>query len=661
MDHFPHLFQPIQLGPVQVRNRVMMTTHGPRLPLGRYLRYLEERARGGIGLIGISAGLGVYNEPTGPGRFLPAYAPDLDAVLPDPTTPEGIAYYDDTVIPALRKQAEAVHRHGAACVGQVLHLGAAKHQDNYRPAVAPSAVVDEYDRHVPHELDEEEIAHLVAAFGHAARRVKEAGMDGVEVHGAHGYLFQQFLSPLTNLRTDGYGGSLERRLRFLIEVLDAIRVRVGPRFLVGLRINGDEFAEGGLTNQDIVEVARRVEGRLGYLNISGGNYTGLKRGLALAYVAPWYVPPGPNVPMAAAVKKAVRIPVIVAGKITDPAQAERILAEGAADMVGMTRAFIADPHFVQKALEGKADDIRRCVGANECHFPGRQAVCMVNAAAGREEELDFAPASVPRRVLVIGGGPAGLEAARVAALRGHRVTLWERSDTLGGQLRVIARDPNRANLLDFLHWLERQDRGLGVEVRLQMEAAVDSVAAEGADVVLVATGSATYVPPVPVTGPTTVVTDLAVLQGRVPPGRRVLVVGGLEDHLAPPTVAELLAGQGKQVEVITELLTVGEGVEPATLYLLTKRLLEKGVVLTPLTALKAIEHGAVVVENTLTRRERRIPDVDAVVLACGRRANDALARALKGRLRELHLVGDCRAPRRIVHAVLEAARLASVL
>jgi len=661
MNAFPHLFAPLEVGRMRLRNRLVMTAHGTKLSGARYHRYIEERARGGVGLIGVFAGFGVYVYPTAAGRVVPYQAGDFDAVLPDPASAGGAAYYDKLVEPLLKPVAEVAHRHGAMCVGQLYHSGAVRHADNLLPTVAPSEVPDPYSHNVPHVLEEDEIADLVVVYARAAGRVERAGLDGVELHAAHGYLINQFLSPLTNRRTDRWGGSFDNRLRFLREVVAAIRREASPDFPIGLRLSAGDFAAGGLTTDDVCQVAASVSSLFAYISLSGGSYAGLTNDRTLSYVAPWYVEDGPVVDVAARVKRATNVPVMVAGRIGDPHLAERIVAEGSADLVGMVRAFIADAEFANKAQADAPQNIRRCIGNNECHVPGRPVLCAINPAAGREASLETVPAEVARRVLVVGGGPAGLETARVAALRGHQVMLAERRPALGGQLADLARDPNRADLAAYVAFQQRQLDALGVATHLGLEMTVPLVDQFAPDVVVVATGSTAYRPQVPGIDAAHVSTALEVLRGEASLGQRVLVVGGLDDHLGPPTIAEFLSDQGKQVVLICEPVSLGQGIEPSTLTILTRRLLEKDVRVEPHTTLRAVAADGVVVADTLTARQRTLVEIESVVLACGGRAEAGLARALRGRGTPIHVVGDCRAPQRLVNAVLDAARTASVI
>ncbi|MBV8085967.1 MAG: FAD-dependent oxidoreductase [Chloroflexi bacterium] len=673
------LFRPIDLGGLRVKNRLMMTTHGPRLSRERYQRYLAERTYGdSVGLVGVSAGAGVHNFPFGPGRFVLGYQYDQDVVPMHPLTREGLAYYQQAVGP-LRALADTVHENGAKIVGQVLNTGASTHSETFQPLPAPSVVQDEHRHHVPHALTMDEIGQLVEAFGHAGRRVMEGGLDGVEIHGAHGYLVHQFLSPITNRRTDAYGGSIEKRMRFLVEVFAAIRRLTAPEYPIGVRINAPETAPGGTTIEDVCAVARKLN-ELGaaYVNVSGGTYTGLRQGLQLPYVAPSYQPEGPNVPAAAIVREfSPSAPVIVAGRILDIDMAANIVRSGKADMVGFTRALIADPSFVRKAAAGKGEEVNRCIGCNECHYGAlRPTVCSVNAWAGHEAELTHTPASPPKRVLIVGGGPAGMECARVAALRGHHVTLVEARNEIGGMLALAGRDPNRPELGGYIRYLENRLREAAVQIELGRTIEAAAIQATDADVVVLATGASDYVPDIPGSHDQRVLTAGQVLTQIVPPppqrerlgasshplalGRRVAVVGGLEDHFPPLTMADMLASQGHEVVLLTELVHIGDGIEAAGLYTITSRLLEKRVDIQPMTALVAIEpDGTLKVANALTRDERTIGPVDNVVLACGGRPRDELAGQLAGK--DVRLIGDVLSPRRLVHATLDGARLGSTI
>jgi 2,4-dienoyl-CoA reductase-like NADH-dependent reductase (Old Yellow Enzyme family)/thioredoxin reductase len=653
------LFQPIDVGGLALRNRLMMTVHGPRLSPERYLRYLHERSRD-VGLVGLHAMYGVMSYPAGPGRFVPGYASDFDLAPPHPLTAEGRAFYD-AAIPTMRAQGDVVHANGAKTVGQVLHLGTSRHDETFQPVIAPSVVIDEYRRNVPHALTGNEIADLVAAFAEAGERGAKAGFDAIEVHGAHGYLVNQFLSPRTNRRDDVYGGSFDNRVRFLIEILDGLRGLLGAGFPIGVRIPGSDLVEGGLTVDDMCAIGRRLEQwGVAYLNVSGGNYTGLLEGVRLAYVAPHYVAPSPNAEYAAAIKQAVdHVPVIVAGRINDLAYGEALLAAGSADMIGLTRALIADSRIVEKVRTGRAGDITYCTACNECHL-GRPVTCAVNPFAGREAELDAPLPSRHRRVLVVGGGPAGMQCAKVAAARGHHVRLVDEAVALGGMLRIVGSDPSRSELARYVSDSARQLRDADIDIELGRRVTADDVRRADVDVVVIATGSVEWVPPVPGVDRASVVTSLPVLQGEVELGAHVVVVGGLEDHLPPLTMADFIARAGRvqRVTLISELLVPGEAVEAATLFTLTKRLLENGVDLVPMAALHEVGERSVVVRNPLTNATRTIEPVDNVVLACGRRPRRELADELASLDIEVHVIGDALSPRRVVHANLDGARQA---
>ena len=654
---FKRLFEPLTIGNFTVRNRIVNTTHGSGHGERRDLRYLQERARGGAGLIGIHSA-GVTNFPLGPGMWQPNLGADFDTRLPNPATPEGIEYFDRVGIPSLKKRADVIHAEGAKIFGQVYNPGAGTHRDSLQPAFGPSTVPEPFDAAIPHELSEEEIAGVVMAYAHGIRRAKEGTLDAAEIHGAHGYLITEFLSPKFNRRSDRYGGSRENRVRIVLEIVAAAREMVG-NYPIGIRVGLDGDGEhNGLTVEDLAAMCALIGPHVEYISVSGGNYTGLADGLEIAYVSPWYTGPAQNIKAAAAIKKQVKVPVIVTGKITDPFMAESILADGDADMIGMVRALIADPELPKKAQEGRADDIRMCISMDECHYIGharKPVMCAVNAEAGREEEMVITPAAVKKTVLVVGAGPAGMEAARCAALRGHHVYLCDREKFLGGTVRFIAQDPNRRNLNDMTVFFQRELRRAKVELLLGDEITPELVTEMSPDTVIIATGGRPFVPEIAGLASGHVLTAIDVLNGAKPKGTRVLVVGGMDDHIGAPTIAEFMADQGCTVEMISEQVDLALGTEHPTRYLLVKRLLTKNVTISMMHRLALLEGNRATLLHTFTRRER-IAEFDSVVLAAGTRADDRLAKALKGKVKEMHLIGDSLAPRRIMHAVLDGAR-----
>src|SRR5947209_2195250 len=640
------LFSPIPVGRLTLKNRIYSSGHAEAMaeggrPSGRLVHYHEAKARGGCALTIFGGSSSVH--PSSPAAAW-----------------KQIANHDDSIIPGYRALADAVHAHDCLVFTQLTHLGRRAQSDPEGSGVlwAPSQIPERVHREVPHELEPEQIAELVSAFGEAARRCREGGLDGVEISMAHNHLVDQFWSPLFNERRDEYGGSLDNRMRFGFEVLAEIRRRAGRDFVVGARISGDEHTPGGLGAEDMAAIARRLaaSGLIDFLSIIGGGthtYT-----LQAASVPNMSFAPAVFVPLAAAIKNAAPgMPILHASRIVDPVHADRIVAARQIDVVGMTRALIADPDLPRKAREGRLDDIRTCVGANEgCIdriYQGKPVTCVQNPANGREGELgQVGKASVAKKVVIVAGGVAGLEAARVAALRGHRVVLFEKDTQLGGQVLLAARAPARADYAGIVRFLVIQVKKLGVEIRLGVEAAAAGVLAERPDAVVIATGSHPYVPPLPGADGKHVVTDRDVLADTARVGANVVVVDDVHTQQALST-AELLLDQGKRVEVVSPLFYVGQDVGITSIAPLYTRLFTKGAVLTPHTELRAIEGSAVIVANVHAGAERRIEGVDSVVLAMGSRSTDALYRELKGRVPELHAVGDCVAPRGVHQAILD--------
>ena len=650
-EQFPHLFSPIKIGNMTVRNRIVNTAHGTNfaqdhMVTDRHIFYHVERAKGGVGMsimeatsVHPSFGVGVMNT---------------------------IWSFDERNIPRFRRLSRAVHRHGAKILVQLSHGGRqSSNSETMLPAMAPSPIASpdlwEPNAEVPHEMDEDDILEIVRAFGRAAAIVKQGGMDGVELHGGHGNLIHQFMSPWVNQRGDQYGGSTENRLRFAYEVIAEVRRDVGEDFVVGMRISGDEFVPGGLNQDDMKDIARRLAatGQIDYFNVSNSNYSSVKS--MTAHIPSMYVAPATYSYLWEGIKNAVGIPVIGIGRINSPELAEWVLAEGKADMVGMVRELIADPHLPNKAREGRVEDIRTCVACLESCIGrlerGLPISCIYNPVSGREKEWSaLEPATTKKRVFVVGGGPAGLEAARVAADRGHTVTLYEKSAQLGGQVKTAARAPQREDFGEIVRYLESQVRKLGVEVVLGEEVSEAMILEAKPDVVVIATGSNAYIPAVPGSELGSAISARDVLEKNVELGEKVVVVDTQGLHPGSD-VAEHLADQGKKVQLITTKNYVGASLELLTWRLLYQRLMEKGVEMSASVALKEIGEDSVTVYSTITQKEWQISGVDAVVFAVDSTADNSLYRALKGQVEELFTVGDSVAPRGVEQAVYDGHKV----
>lgn len=655
VSSYPLLFSPITLNNVTIKNRIVSTAHATGYAIGgypkeKYRRYYERKARGGVGLIITFGSCSVH-----PTSSVAEWS--------------GVANWDDSVIPDFAAMAEVAHRHGAKIFCQVTHMGRrGVSTTSSRPLLAPSPIAEPAHRERPKQIEHHEIREIVAAFAAAAERLKRAGYDGVEITSYGGHLIEQFWSPHVNKRTDEYGGSLANRMRFSIEVVDAVRASVGPDFCVGFRMTGDQLVKGGLDHEAMKEIAARLAdlGKLDFFNISGA--TAETAELQAMTVPSLDYPLGLFNRYAAAMKQVVGVPVIVAARIVEPGMAEAALRQGVTDLVGMTRSLIADPDLPRKAERGQTDDIRLCTGANEgCIgrlYQGLQIRCVQNPLIGHEDELDAVePAAVPRRVVVVGGGPGGLEAARVAALRGHQVTLFEATPRLGGQVRTAAAAPNRAEYGRSINWLIRQVERLGVDVRLSSPATAETILAATPDAVVVATGSTPRPPTFPVAAGSRVATcdDILLNRTQVAPGDRCVVVDD-DAHMRGPGAAEALLNAGADVEIVTREVLVALDVDPTLKPRLYRRLAEKGARMTTLTGVVEVTADGVVVEHIYSGARRLIP-TDLVVLALGGEAREELYFDLKRAAPDLEVrrVGDCVAPRQLYDALLEATRAARLI
>lgn len=638
--NFAGLFSPIAVGSLTLKNRVAMQPTSncyaeKNLPSDRQVAFYRARARGGVGII-ISEALATH---------------------PTSVRPFNIAAYDRRAIPGLERLARAVHEYDTPLVGQLYHGGRQFiNAPLSRVTWAPSAIPDAMYGAMPHAMSVDEIEELVAAFVQTAVNLQEAGLDGVEVHGAQGHLCQQFLSPWSNQRTDRYGGSVEGRMRLMTEIVDGVRRRCGRRFVVGVRLCGDEFTDGGLTLEDTRDIARRfaATGQVDYLCVTQGNFNGAS---FTAHCPDMAFPPAPFVHLAAGVKEVVGVPVMTTSRILDPIQAERVLQDGVADLIGMCRALIADPEWARKAREGKAAEIRPCISCNQgCHamiHQNRPLTCLLNPTVGKEDAFDrwvSQPPPRPKRVVVVGGGPAGMEAARVAARKGHRVVLFERNPTLGGQVNLAAAIPGRAEMDGITRHLSAELARLPVELRLGVDATPESVLAERPDAVIVATGSDPHLPDFARGANPPVVAVADVLAGQARVGRRVLLVDE-DGHYKAAAAAEWLADQGKEVRIVTRFGSVGTRIPPVNLPAVKQRLYARGIAAMLDSQVVAARGGRVTVVNVLTGGATEIEGIDTVVVAAHHRPRTELYEALKGRVAELYAVGDCLAPRLALDAI----------
>ncbi len=546
------LFKPFKLKDLLLKNRIVMASMGTNLAdregfvTDEMIAYYGERAKGGAGLI--MTELVTVEFPRGNG------------------IERQLSISDDKYIPGLRRLTSEVHQHGSKIFVQLNHAGNRAKPDPTGKSVPVSAsnIESSVMKVEPKPLNLKEIEGLVETFGCAARRAKEAGFDGVDLHLAHGYLLCQFLSRITNKRSDEYGGSLENRARFALEVLDQCRREAGEDFVISAKIAGNQYADGGITPSEAKTLSRLLEKRgIDAIQVSGGDPDSGTN----STVPPMYSRRGCYVRLAESVKGTVNIPVIAVGRINNVRLANLIIERGKADLVAMGRAFLVDPDFPAKALGGSLDETRLCIGCNQgCRGRDRTKYlvvgCVLNPRTGREkEDLAVVPARVSKKILIVGGGPGGMEAARLAAIRKHRVTLVENQRALGGQLRVAAIPPGRGEFRHLMRWYRIQLMKLGVKVLLGRNATPNLVRDLNPDVIILATGNSPLVPEIEGVRPESLVPASDILEEKIQTGQRVVIIGGGGVGLE---TADFLAARGKMVTVVEQLQDVGRDLEVST-------------------------------------------------------------------------------------------------
>ena len=639
-----HLFSPLTIRGHRLKNRIFSTGHMTVMlengnPSDRMVAYHQARAAGGAALVIVEAARahpsGISSRPS-------------------------IAAFDDACISGYSRIAEACHEHGCKVFGQLTHPGREMSEaldGTFAVAHAPSAVPNERFHVMPRQMPVAMIEEIVTSFADAAARMCRAGLDGVEVIASQGYLLSQFLNPAVNRRNDQYGGSRDGRLRFVREVLAAVRQGVGSGMVVGLRISGDEMEHEGLEAVEVLEIAAALdkEELLDYVNVTAGTSAGL--GGSIHIVPPMAIEHAYVAPFAAAIKARLGIPVFVAGRINQPQLAEQVLSGGQADMCGMTRAMIADPQMPMKAQADRFDDIRACVGCNQACIDhmlrGFPISCVQRPETGRELEFgERGSVAMPRRIIVVGGGPGGMKAAAVAAERGHDVTLYEASSSLGGQVKLAQLLPGRAEFGGIIGNLQREMELAGVKVVTGSKVDCDLIERLAPDAVVIATGATPYVPAIEGREESHVVDAWQVLRGEANVGAEVVVTDWRGDWIGLG-LAEKFVREGCHVRLAVNGITAGQMIPQYARDKWLGTLHSLGVEVLPYMRLHGADSDTVYLQHITSGEPVLCEGVDTLVTAHGHQADTGLEDALADWGGEVHLIGDCLAPRTVEEAVLE--------
>ncbi|PZP04624.1 MAG: oxidoreductase [Pseudomonas protegens] len=646
---FPHLFEPLQIRGKRLKNRIMSSGHDTSMPTDnlvneQLIAYHRARAEGGVGLIVLQVA-GVHDSARYTSHVLMAT--------------------DDACIDGYRRLAETCHAHGTVVLSQIFHPGREIMESAdglLAVAYAPSAVPNERFRVMPRALDQDMIDEIIQGYADAARRLHQAGLDGVELVASHGYLPAQFINPRVNRRTDGYNGELEQRLRFIREILGAMRASTDAEFIIGLRISADERDPEGLTEDESLAAVQLLQGQLDYVHIVAGTSASL--GGAVHIVPPMAVEAAYLAREAGTFKAGLSIPLFVTGRINQPQEAEAIIAKGQADVCGMTRALICDPQMPNKSDSGHAEDVRACIACNQAcigHFhKGLPISCIQHPETGRELLYGQPkPSARGKRILVVGGGPAGMKAAAVAAQRGHRVTLYEASAQLGGQIQLAQLLPRRSEFGGASTNLQREMQLAGVEVVRNTRVDRALIERENPDHVIIATGAQPYWPNFERGGDLQVVDAWQVLRDEVQLGRSVVVADWRCDWIGPG-IAERLVRAGHQVQLAVNGTHCGENLPLYVRDQLAGELHKLAVPIIPYARLYGCDDSTVYLQHTASGEPMLLENVDSLVLCQGHQSVDDLGQQLKG-LVPFQRIGDCLAPRTVEEAIHEGLKVAWAL